>query len=654
MPPRRIGASLAAGALMALLAMPAAAAADPAQHGPGTGHLTGAGEWGVIKHLKTVKVTSPRTGEAFPDLVADVAVDPHGEYAYLAHWGEQDCDANSEAGGTNTPDAGAWVIDIDPIADAREVGFIPASQDSRPGEGMQVEHISTKFFNGHMLVMNNEQCGKNGKGGISLYDVTNPRDPKKLSENHGDRGWGDTNEIHAAFAWDTGAKAYAVMVDNVETTDVDILDITNPKRPKLIGDFDVNGMSRALGDPVFQPELGLDDSGLHDMVVKKIGGDWIMLLSYWDGGYVQLNVNDPANPEFINDTDYAAVDPELADPANGQVPAGSRDIPPEGNAHQAEFTGDNEMFIGTDEDFSPFRPVFEITTGPNTGQHPAGEFGWTPTIDSRPGKSLTGTTVFTGYGCPGSPAIAHADTTGVPDGQQVAVMVRGPVQDPSANYEACYFSEKVEAAQNAGYDAVLIANHHVGAQRGDAADAKICGSKGHSFTPTIPALCIGHRTAHLLFGSEPAYDVPVVPSKEPTVGTVGESISAVSEFDGWGYVQLFDRQSATSIDTFAVPEAMDPAFATGFGDLTVHEVATDPQHDRRAYLSYYAAGLRALDIQCADPGDNSTCRLVEVGGYLDPNGNDFWGVEAYRRAGSESTFILGSDRASGLWIFRRK
>ena len=119
-------------------------------------------------------------------------------------------------------------------------------------------------------------------------------------------------------------------------------------------------------------------------------------------------------------------------------------------------------------------------------------------------------------------------------------------------------------------------------------------------------------------------------------------------------MQLFDRQSATSIDTFAVPEAMDPAFATGFGDLTVHEVATDPQHDRRAYLSYYAAGLRALDIQCADPGDNSTCRLVEVGGYLDEDGNDFWGVEAYRRAGSKSTFILGSDRASGLWIFRRE
>jgi hypothetical protein len=48
---------------------------------------------------------------------------------------------------------------------------------------------------------------------------------------------------------------------------------------------------------------------LHDMVVKNINGTWVMLLSYWDGGYVQLNVNDPANPTLIGDTDYASIDP---------------------------------------------------------------------------------------------------------------------------------------------------------------------------------------------------------------------------------------------------------------------------------------------------------------------------------------------------------
>ena len=41
---------------------------------------------------------------------------------------------------------------------------------------------------------------------------------------------------------------------------------------------------------------------------------------------------------------------------------------------------------------------------------------------------------------------------------------------------------------------------------------------------------------------------------------------------------------------------------------------------------------------------------MEVGGYLDPEGNNFWGVEVFER--DSVTYILGSDRDSGLWIFR--
>jgi hypothetical protein len=647
---RRRGEALFGLALVGTVAFSGAAIAHPQQHGLDTGHLIGSGEFGVIEHLKTVRLTQTE------DLIADVAVDPGGGYAYVANWGDPDCALNSESGGQNSPDAGAYVVDIEPIDEAQKVGFIPHSQDSRPGEGMQVIDLSTKSFDGQVLVMNNEQCGKNGKGGVTLVDVTDPNKPTKLSEHFGDKGFADSNEIHSAFAWDAGGRAFVVMTDNLETADVDILEITNPKRPRLIKELDLNAFSRSLADPIWQPELGLDDSGLHDMVVKRIDGDWVMLLSYWDGGYVQLNVNDPANPTFINDTDYQAVDPELADPANANVPADSRDIAPEGNGHQAEFTSNSEMFIGTDEDFSPFRPVFSITSnrlGNNAGEYPAGEFGWTVPIDTLPGKTLTGTTVFMGYGCPESGPLTPADAAlpGVPDGQQIAVLSRGPVGDPDANYEACFFSQKVEAAQNAGYDGVIIGNHHTGAQNGEAGDARLCGSQGHVFTPTIPGLCLGHRGMHLLFGSTPSYDYSA--GGEPAIGTVGEDISAITEFDGWGYVHLFDRQSAAELDTYGIDEAFDPAYALGFGDLSVHEVATDPEHPRRAYLAYYSGGIRAIDIVCTDPSDESTCELEEVGGYLDEDGNDFWGVEAFRRPDSQRTLILGSDRDSGLWIFRR-
>jgi hypothetical protein len=124
---------------------------------------------------------------------------------------------------------------------------------------MQVVNITTKQFSGDVLVMNNEHCGKNGRGGVSLWDVTNPRKPYKLSEHFGDRATlslGDANDIHSSFAWDTGPNAYVVTTDNFEQggTDVDILDITDPKRPRLIREIDVDESTVTVAGPTSTPQ----------------------------------------------------------------------------------------------------------------------------------------------------------------------------------------------------------------------------------------------------------------------------------------------------------------------------------------------------------------------------------------------------------------
>jgi hypothetical protein len=189
-------------------------------------------------------------------------------------------------------------------------------------------------------------------------------------------------------------------------------------------------------------------------------------------------------------------------------------------------------------------------------------------------------------------------------------------------------------------------------------DTYFCGGQGHEFEITTSALCVGHRAMHELFDTTPLYDLDDYPEAIPEIGTVGDRITVTSQFDGWGYVHLFDAATLEDLDTFAIPEAMDPAFASGFGDLSVHEVATDPTDPSLAYLSYYSGGLRAIQIQCADPDDNSTCELVEVGGYLDPAGNDFWGVEVIPNPDDDpnvegdEVLILASDRDYGLFIFR--
>ena len=185
------------------------------------------------------------------------------------------------------------------------------------------------------------------------------------------------NHIHSVFGWQQQDRAFAVMTDNMEFTDIDIMDITDPRNPVLVSEVDANDFGVAREGVVSHGNF--QGAFLHDMVVKKIGRTWTMLVSYWDGGWVKLNVNDPASPKYIADSDYPLPDTLFPDY-----------MFPEGNAHQAEFTRNNRWIIGTDEDFSPFRLLndsFSITSGPNAGSYPGGEFGWTvpsaPTLTAR-------------------------------------------------------------------------------------------------------------------------------------------------------------------------------------------------------------------------------------------------------------------------------
>ena len=94
------------------------------------------------------------------------------------------------------------------------------------------------------------------------------------------------------------------------------------------------------------------------------------------------------------------------------------------------------------------------------------------------------------------------------------------------------------------------------------------------------------------------------------------------------------------VDFDAPPEGQQEAYAENFGDMTVHEVATDPDA-RLVYVSHYALGMRVLSYD--DSG------LEEVGAFVEPGGSNYWGVEVYKLGGAR--YILGSDRDRGLRIF---
>jgi hypothetical protein len=567
---------------------------DHHQHGGDAGHLPASSE-------NVELVSKLELSRVVPGKIADVGV--FNGYAYLAAWGGETCKHN-----------GVHVVDIHDPANPEEVGFIVSKEGSAPGEGVQALHIDTPAFDGDILVTNNETCkDPAGFGGMNIYDVTNPADPEPLAQGLGDSTVGGNrkktaNEIHSVFAWDAGDKAYAVIVDNEEGMDVDIIDITNPAKGRLIAEYDLDQMFPQITQP------GLDEIFHHDMVVKEIGGRQILLASYWDAGYVQIDVTDPLNIAYVADSDFTSPDPEAAE--SGLT------VDPEGNGHEAEFTADNAYVIGADEDFGPYALIAQ-NVDDGTEIH-ASQGSGTRLLE--PGQVLTGVSRFAGRACPGDPAVPAGDPAVV----DIAVVERG----------VCTFTEKVANVIAAGgYDAVLIFNR----TGTDACD----GSLGMSVEGDINTFGVAPRgegfaifdvdydNAACLAGTGPE-QLPVA------LGTAGDTLTFASEFDGWGYVHLYDRATMTELDTYAIPQAHDPAFASGSGDMSVHEVATSHQQADLAYFSYYAGGFRVTRIV-----DNE---LVEKGHFIDEGGNNFWGVQVFEHEGQE--YVAASDRDFGLYIFR--
>ena len=236
--------------------------------------------------------------------------------------------------------------------------------------------------------------------------------------------------------------------------------------------------------------------------------------------------------------------------------------------------------------------------------------------------------MFVGRACIGDPAVP----AGNPSVSDIAVVERG----------VCSFTEKVANVIAAGnYQAVLVFNR----TGTDACN----GSLGMSVEGAIPTFGVAPRSqgfaifnvaysnADCLAGTGPA-QLPVA------LGTTGDTLRFVSQFDGWGYVHLYANQNGkmAELDTYAIPQAHDPAFASGFGDLSVHEVATSSQRDDLAYFSYYSGGFRVAKIVGSE--------LVEVGHFIDVGGSNLWGVQTFMYNGEE--YVAASDRDFGLYIFK--
>jgi hypothetical protein len=591
----------------------------------------------------------------------------HEGYAYIGTYQEPACTR-----------AGVFIVDIaaavdnygaDPEAEdfrGAVVAEIPSAPNTRVND-VKVHTITFQNQERDVLILTEEKCGplngnaskQLGQGGISLWDVTDPSQPHALKQHF------LSTEVHNTFAWtaDDG-RSYLIAVDDLNVDDVIIVDITKPQSPRTIGVTGVGdwlaGAYEAIADDgqlftgVFAAPL------LHDVWVEEVKGRFQAVLSYWDAGFVVLDVEDPTNPIVLGDSTYP--DP---DPVYGTSPA-------EGNGHAAVIGGDQGQYLWAgDEDFDAFLTTIKDVDGV---AHNASQGDDVPQVG--PDRDYVGTGRYVGLGCD---TLDGLEATAATD---IAIIERG----------ACAFTTKAQNAEAAGYQAAVVFN------QSDRPDDQACeNSVSMIVSAGIPALFVPRSDGFALMGLGDEYDPAQCTDEGPDQGDtllagnegVYESpVDISADFDGWGYFHVLtnlpggtttlappsvpgespaDREVLDigylgELGYFAPVELTSEAFAVGFGDLTMHNVEGDPttaaelptfDAGPRSFISWYSAGMRAVEYRPGHwhtgNGDVFSWNVHEVGRFIAEDGSNFWGVHVDELGGEQ--IILGSDRNTGLWVF---
>ena len=164
-------------------------------------------------------------------------------------------------------------------------------------------------------------------------------------------------------------------------------------------------------------------------------------------------------------------------------------------------------------------------------------------------------------------------------------------------------------------------------------------------------ICTTHAAYHELFGTTPMFTVPYDPADAPAIGAISvKRVRATSIFDGWGYLSLFRREAGKveRIDSYAIPEALDPAFAFGFGTSRSTRSRRIP-----ARTSPTARTTRAV-CACSGPAKPESRKSVTTSTRTAT-------TSGASRPSSQATLLpagwkgkrlfAGSDRDHGIFIF---
>jgi hypothetical protein len=244
----------------------------------------------------------------------------HEDVAYLGNLRQGDCQ----------PPNGVWAVSLKDPAKPRALASF-AKFPGSDGEDVWVGSVRTKAFKGDLAAVGVQRCSRQVQGfaGLALYDVTNPAKPKELGRLPSGVVSG-VHEVGVVQRPDGRVLALAAVPYSFNLTegrqgDLRIIDITDPRRPRQVADWDVrrDGPAETRGQLAARRDV-FDHSAWPFDKGNKV------FASFWSAGVQFLDISDPSSPRLIGQTPYRPED-------------GYR------GAHSGWFNEDETLFVQNDE-----------------------------------------------------------------------------------------------------------------------------------------------------------------------------------------------------------------------------------------------------------------------------------------------------------------
>jgi hypothetical protein len=266
-------------------------------------------------------------------------------YAYVGHWGFADWATGNDRFCPSSPNNGVAVIDVSDPANPTRVATLQ-NPTGTSAEDVVVYTAAYGPLTGHDVAAAGIQWCGGGRHdpdaihGLMLWDVTDATHPVQLGFYDSGCCARGVHEFEVENRTDLGRTfAYATVPagsypdpdnanglrDAAGKGDFRLIDITDPTKPFEVSTWKV----QQAGGPF--AAQGCDPDGNYGHGAEPSEDGKLVFLSYWDSGYIRLDLTDPAHPVYTG---------RAAFPANA-----------DGDAHSSQYDEVRKLLFSGDEDF---------------------------------------------------------------------------------------------------------------------------------------------------------------------------------------------------------------------------------------------------------------------------------------------------------------